>query len=342
MMTLVAFVVIFGTIVFFHELGHFALAKLSGIRVYEFALGFGPALGSITRGETKYSIRAFPLGGFVKMAGMDEPVDGLEETPDDDEGSFHNKSLPVRLGTIAAGPLMNFVFAIALFVIYFMLIAVPPTITYVEPMSPAEVAGLQPGDLFVSVNGEKVEDSGRVVELIGLSPGKEMQLVIRRQQELMTLQVTPEDREGTGRVGITIDSKVQYPFVTSVKAAFTQTWHLTTQLVRDIGMMITGQQKVEVSGPLGIVQIVGETARHGVPNLIILAIILNINLGLLNLLPVPVLDGGWLLILLIEAVRGKPLAPETKGIAQFIGLALLVALMLFATFKDLSRFNLFS
>ncbi len=130
--------------------------------------------------------------------------------------------------------------------------------------------------------------------------------------------------------------------MTSLQAGIQQTWRLTVQLIRDIGMMITGQQKVEVSGPIGIVQIVGETARHGLPNLIILAIILNINLGLLNLLPVPVLDGGWILILLVEAVRGKPLAPEARGIAQFVGLALLVALMLFATFKDLSRINLFS
>jgi len=121
-----------------------------------------------------------------------------------------------------------------------------------------------------------------------------------------------------------------------------QTWRLTTQLIGEIGRMISGRQPVEISGPIGIVQIVGETARHGVPQLLILAVILNVNLGLLNLLPVPVLDGGWLLILVLEAVRGKPLRPETRGIAQFVGLALLIALMLFATFKDLTRINLFS
>ena len=342
MVTLIAFVVIFGTIVLFHELGHFAVAKLAGIRVYEFAIGFGPAIGGITRGETKYSLRAFPLGGFVKMAGMDEPVEGVEELPDDDKRDFNKKSLPWRLGTIAAGPLMNFVFAIALFVFYFMLVAVPPTITFIEPNSPGELAGFLPGDLFVSINGERVDTTERVVELIGLSPGVEMEIVVKRQQELVTLTVTPENRNGLGKVGVSIDSKPQYPFLTSLRAGVTQTWSMTTQLIRDIGMMITGKQKVEVSGPIGIVQIVGETARYGLPNLMILAIILNINLGLLNLLPVPVLDGGWILILLLEAVRGKPLTPETRGIAQFIGLALLMALMLFATFKDLSRINLFS
>ncbi|HHT91621.1 MAG: RIP metalloprotease RseP [Bacillota bacterium] len=342
MVTLIAFVVIFGTIVLFHELGHFAVAKLAGIRVYEFAIGFGPALGSVIKGETKYSLRIFPLGGFVKMAGMDEPVDGVEELRDDDERDFNKKSLPLRLGTIAAGPFMNFILAIVLFVFYFMLVAVPPTITYIEPNSPGELAGLLPGDVFVSINGEKVETTERVVELIGLSAEQEMQVEVKRQQELVTLSVIPENRAGLGRVGISIDSKPQYPFLTSLQAGVQQTWHMITQLIRDIARMITGKQKVEVSGPIGIVQIVGETAAYGLPNLMILAIILNVNLGLLNLLPVPVLDGGWILILLLEAVRGKPLAPEVRGVAQFIGLALLMALMLFATFKDLTRLNLFS
>ena len=341
MATLVAFVVIFGTIVLFHELGHFIIAKLAGIRVYEFAIGFGPALGSKTRGETKYSIRAFPLGGFVKMAGMDEPVDGGADVEEDDPRSFQSKKLPWRLGTIAAGPVMNFVFAIVLFVFYFM-VAVPPTVTYVEPHSPGESAGLLAGDRFVSVNGENVQDTEHIIRLIAASSGREMEMIVRRQGELVTITVTPEEHEGIGRVGIVIDSKPQYPFLTSLKAGITQTWALTTQLVGDIGRMITGRQKVEISGPIGIVQIVGETARHGIPQLMILAIILNINLGLLNLLPVPILDGGWIFILLVEAVRGKPLAPETRGIAQFIGLALLILLMLFATFKDISRFSLFS
>ncbi|NMB02673.1 MAG: RIP metalloprotease RseP [Firmicutes bacterium] len=342
MLTLVSFVVIFGTIVFFHELGHFVVAKLAGIKVYEFAVGFGPVLGSRTRGDTKYSIRALPLGGFVKMAGMDEPEDGAAAVEDDDPDSFQSKNLLWRLATIAAGPLMNFVFAIFLFVLYFMLVAVPPTITYVEPNSPAEIAGIVPGDVFVSVDGESVSDEERIIALIGERLGQEMVIVVKRQGELETIRVTPQEYEGRGRIGILISSKPQYPFLTSLKAGVTQTWAITTQLVGDIGRMITGQQKVEISGPVGIVQIVGETARHGLPQLMILAIVLNVNLGLLNLLPVPVLDGGWILILVLEALRGKPLAPETRGIAQFIGLALLIMLMLYATFKDLARFSLFS
>lgn len=343
MVTLIAFVVIFGTIVLVHELGHFLVAKAAGIGVYEFSVGFGPVLASATRGGTKYSLRAIPLGGFVKLVGMDEPTDGDEEPAEHGLKSFQNKSLPWRLGTIAAGPIMNFLFAVVLFVLYFMLVTIPPMVTTVEPGSPAELAGLLPGDVFVSVKGLRVEDADQIVRLIQAAPGQEVQIVVRRQGNLLTLRAVPEEVNGQGRLGFAIgDAKPRYPFFTSLRAGVTQTWRITTQLIGDIARMITGKQEVEISGPIGIVQIVGETARHGLPQLLILAIVLNVNLGLLNLLPVPVLDGGWLLILILEALRGKPLAPETRGIAQFIGLALLVILMLFATFKDLARINLFS
>lgn len=342
MLTLVAFVVVFGTIVFFHELGHFTVAKLAGIRVYEFALGFGPALVRKKRGETLYSIRALPLGGFVKMAGMDEPEEPSDEIEEDDEGSFQNKSLGWRLGTIAAGPLMNFVLAIVLFVIYFMLIAIPPTIGFVEQGTPGELAGFLPGDSFISVNGIEVETSEDIIELIQASPNKEMQMVMNREKQQINIVVIPEEVDGVGKIGIGIDSKPKYPFFLSLKAGVLQTKDFTFQLISDLSRMITGKQKAEISGPIGIVQMVGKTARQGFPNLLILAILLNINLGLLNLLPVPVLDGGWILILLVEAVRGKPLPAEAKGIAQFIGLALLVLLMLYATFKDVVRLNIFS
>lgn len=342
MLTLVAFVVVFGTIVFFHELGHFTVAKLAGIQVYEFAIGFGPTIGSFTKGETKYSFRAFPLGGFVKMAGMDEGSDAVNDVDEANPRSFHNKHLGWRLGTIAAGPLMNFVLAIVLFVIYFMLIAVPPTITLIELDSAGQVAGFLPGDSFVSINGEPVSETEEIISRIKSSPNQEMTVVVRRERQLVTVQVVPEDRDGIGVIGIGIDSKPQYPFLVSLQAGVTQTWTITTQLVKELSRMLTGKQKAEISGPIGIVQIVGQTARQGLPQLLILAIILNINLGLLNLLPVPVLDGGWLVILIVEAIRGKPLAPEARGIAQFIGLALLVLLMVFATFKDISNLNLFS
>lgn len=344
MLTFITFVLVFGTIVFFHEFGHFSAAKLAGIRVEEFALGFGPTLAGKEVGETKYSLRAFPLGGFVRLAGMEEMVlEGKEGPSADDQGSFQNKSLPWRLATIAAGPLMNFVLAIVLFTLFFMFITLPPRISHVEPASPAEIAGLLPGDEFVSVNGQAVDDTERIIELIKMSPGQQMAIGIKRQDKFMTLFVTPQDDQGEGRIGVAIEfAKHRYPFLASARAAVSRTWAVTAQLVGDLSRMITGKQKADISGPIGIVQLVGQTARQGFGDVLFLAILLNINLGLLNLLPIPVLDGGWLVILVVEAVRGKPLSAEARGVVQFIGLALLVLLMIFATFKDIARFNFFS
>lgn len=339
MLTLVAFVVVFGTIVLFHELGHFIVAKLAGIRVFEFAIGFGPTLAKLRRGETTYSLRLFPLGGFVRMAGMDEPDDVPDEFVEDDPRSFANKSLPWRLGTIAAGPFMNFVLAIILFTIYFSLAVVPPTITHVEPHAPAHQAGLQPGDEFVEINGTPVETSAQVVEIIQAHPGQALAVTIKRNGKILTIPVTPAEENNVGVIGVAIDYKPRYPLGMSLRAGFINTWQMTGQLIRGLVQMITGKIEPQLSGPIGMAQIVGQSARQGFASLLILAVVLNVNLGLLNLLPVPVLDGGWLVILIVEALRGKPLAPESRGIAQFVGLAVLILLMLFATFQDISRLN---
>jgi len=341
-LTLVAFVVVFGTIVLFHELGHFLMAKLAGIRVFEFSIGFGPRIAVMRRGETAYSIRIFPLGGFVKMAGMDEAEDLRDDVDEDDPASFANKPLPWKLGTIAAGPLMNLVLAVVLFTAYFSLAVVPPTITYVEPNSPAYAAGLQPGDEFVAINGRPMKTSAEVVDQIKANPGQGLDVTVKRGGRLTSLSVTPREEDGVGVAGIVIDYKPRYPLGMSLKAGVTQTWHMAGQLVSGLVQMITCKIEPNLSGPIGIAQIVGQSARQGLPSLLLLAVVLNVNLGLLNLLPVPILDGGWLLILIVEALRGKPLAPESRGIAQFVGLAVLILLMLFATFQDISRLNWFS
>lgn len=346
MLTLITFVLVFGTIVFFHELGHYIAAKLAGIRVEEFALGFGPSIGNWQGKETLYSLRLFPLGGFVRMAGMDEMLlddDENDLLDEDDPGSFENKSLPWRLGTIAAGPLMNFVLAIILFAAYFMFVVMPPKISVVEPGSPAAIAGFLPGDVVSSVNGEAVHDTDRIIDLIVASPGKEMEFVVKRNGQNFTLAVIPLDEGGEGKIGVAIEiAKPRYPFLVSARAAVTRTWDVTKQMVVELSRIVTGKQKADLSGPIGIAQLVGETARQGFADVLLLAIPLSINLGLLNLLPVPVLDGGWLVILVVEALRGRPLSAKARGIVQFIGLAFLVGLMIFATFKDITRLNFFS
>ncbi len=341
MTTFIAFVVVFGTIVFFHELGHFVVAKLAGIRVYEFALGFGPAAVKKTLGETQYSIRVFPLGGFVKLAGMDEDPETHETSDADDPRSFRNKSLGWRMGTIAAGPAMNFVLAILVFMMYFMFVTLPPTISMVEQDAPAHQSGLLPGDEFVSIQGQTVATLDDVVTQIDAHVGTELEITVRRGSELLQVTAVPMEVDGQGRLGMNIFEKPPMPLGQSLMAAVVQTGMATRQLVSAIGEMITGAMEPEIAGPIGIVQIVGETASQGISQLLILAAILNINLGLLNLLPIPVLDGGWLVILAIEGVRGKPVDPKYRGIAGAIGLALLLMLMVFATFQDILRLNWF-
>ena len=342
MTTFIAFVVVFGTIVFFHELGHFLMAKLAGIRVYEFALGFGPAAIKRTLGETQYSIRVFPLGGFVKLAGMDEDPESTEVLSADDPRSFRNKSLGWRMGTIAAGPAMNFILAAVMFAFYFMLIIVPPTISMIEQGSPAHQGGLQPGDVFVEIQGQNVNTIDEVIGHIDAHAGSELAITVQRGSERVSLTATPAEVDGRGRLGMDIFEKPQLPIGQSLIAAVVQTGYMTRQLVLSIWEMITGAIEPDIAGPIGIVQIVGETANQGISQLLLLAAILNINLGLLNLLPIPVLDGGWLVILAIEGVRGKPVDPRYRGIAGAIGLALLLMLMVFATFQDILRLNWFS
>ncbi len=200
-----------------------------------------------------------------------------------------------------------------------MFITLPPRISHVEPASPpAEIAGLLPGDEFVSVNGQAVDDTERIIELIKMSPGQQMSIGIKRQDKFTTLFVTPPRRSGgEGRIGVAIEfaKPPRYPpFLASAKAAVSRTWAVTAQLVGDLSRMITGKQKADISGPpIGIVQLVGQTARQGFGDVLFLAILLNINLGLLNLLPIPVLDGGWLVILVVEAVRGANPFPLRQG-----------------------------
>lgn len=336
LLTIVSFVVIFGLIVFFHELGHFAAAKMAGVRVYEFALGFGPVLLKKRRGETQYSLRAFPLGGFVKFAGMDPALTKDQELPEDDERNFHRKPLWQRMAIIAAGPFMNFFLAFLLIAGYYMTIFLPPTITGVVPGSPAAQAGLMPGDVIVSVEGVATDSADEVIRMIQPNPGVELEFVFRRGDERrrVTIVPAPDPNTGVGLVGIELRSQPRLtPWIAAAHAA-KDTWRGAVGLAQAIVHMITGRAEVDVRGPIGIITITGEAARQGIDALISLAIGLNINLGLINLLPIPILDGGWLVLLAIEGIRGRPLEPEQRGLAQFIGLVVIMMLMVFAVYQD--------
>jgi regulator of sigma E protease len=337
MTTFWASIFVFGLLIFFHELGHFLAAKRADIKVEEFAIGMGPKVFSKQKGETLYSFRLLPLGGFIKMAGM-EPEDIHNER------GFSRKSVLQRMIVIASGSLMNFVLAAVLFAIVFTFIGVPVSTTQVGNVlegRPAYEAGLQKGDIIKEVNGEQVTSWQQLVAKIHANPNQEVNLKILRGQKTFNVTLVPElePKEGIGLIGIE-SSGVKWEtkgIFESLYLAVKQTVQLTALILLALGQMVTGQMAADVVGPVGIVQEIGNHARVGVPYLLNLAAIISINLGLINLLPIPALDGSRLVFLLVEAIRRKPLAPEKENFVHLIGFALLIFLIIVVTYKDISR-----
>ncbi|MBO8141020.1 MAG: RIP metalloprotease RseP [Firmicutes bacterium] len=343
------FAVVFGTIVLVHELGHFLVARRVGVKVHEFAIGFGRAVFQWKRGETRYSLRIFPLGGFVKLAGMDAAVDPAEEIDPEDHRNFQNKPLWQRMATIAAGPLANFALAVVLLIVFYAAVEVPFKVADVLPGSPAQAAGILPGDRIIAVEGNPVHNLADLTGTLQQFPDQTVEIVIERDGRELRVPVLAARDPQTGRVliGVTVmggatAGKERLPIGQSVVQAVRDTAQWTWSLIRWLGGIVSGQTPAEqvrdsVAGPIGIVVGLGESARSGIGYLLLFTAVLNVNLALVNLLPIPVLDGGWLLFLLIEAVRGKPLAPEHQGVAQFVGLTVLLALMAFVFYLDLTR-----
>lgn len=337
--------IIFGLLIFVHEFGHFIVAKLVGIRVEEFSIGMGPKAFSTQKGETLYSIRFLPIGGYVKMSGET----GIEEDEQfflDDPKRFNNKSVIQRAGVIVAGPLMNFFLAVLLFALFFTFVGIytaseTTEIGDVLADSPAQKAGLQPGDKIVAIDGQKVNEWSQMVNIIHNQPGKILSFIINRDGKEIKMQITPQlDPESqVGLIGITPSG--QWKKVNPLNAlglAIRRTLEIIAFTITAIGQMVSGKMGMgEVAGPVGIVQLIGESAQVGLIYLINLTALISINLGLLNLLPIPALDGSKLIFLGIEAVRGKPVDPKKENFVHLIGFALLMTLMLFVTYRDIIR-----
>ncbi len=335
MQTFIAAVFVFGLLIFAHEFGHYIVARWSGIRVLELAIGFGPKILGWSKDGTDYSLRVFPLGGFCRMLG-ESPEEANE--PD----SFPQKSVPKRAAVLAAGAITNLLLAfVVFFTIFFFLVGVPQTdssrLGEVFSGSPAEEAGLQAGDEIISVDGIQVETWEQVVAAIENKPGQEVTIVARRNGEVKEFapvaELVPET--GRGMVGISAVYE-KYNFMESVQISL---GHFGV-VIDSLYQVISGREPLDVTGPVGIVIIVGEVAQTGFVNLLFLTGFISISLGLINLFPIPALDGGRLLFLLIEAVRGKPLDPEKEGVVHFIGFALLILLILLVTYNDLIRWDI--
>jgi len=343
--TVVLALVIFGLLIFVHEFGHFIIAKMVGIRVEEFSIGMGPKAFSTRKGETLYSIRLLPIGGYVKMTG-ESGVEEEDLLSADDPKRFNNKTVGQRAAVVVAGPLMNFLLAILLFALFFSFVGIPTAdpstkIGEIVANSPAEKAGLNPGDRIVAINGHNVNEWSEMVKIIHNQPGQELDFTIERAGRTMELKITPElDPESkVGLIGIT--PSTYWEKVNPIKGlglAIRRTLEIIVFTFAAIVQMLTGKMGVgEVAGPVGIVQLIGESARVGLIYVINLTALISINLGLLNLLPIPALDGSKLIFLGIEAVRGKPIDARKENFVHIIGFALLMTLMLFVTYRDIVR-----
>jgi regulator of sigma E protease len=337
--TIIAFLLVFGGVVFIHELGHFLFAKLFNIEVSEFALGFGPKLISKKIGETRYRINIIPLGGYVKIAGMDHD-------DSEDQRSFNFKPLWQRFLVIFTGPLMNFVLAFLLFFLVFLNTGVPSgtvvELGKLQPNSPAILAGLQSGDQVISINGQKVLGLREMIGTIESNPGQELSFQVERQGRLIEISVIPraDSETGLGKINAEIMEKPvlkKIGIVPAFKHGITWTFQVVVVIINGLREMITGKMAPDFTGPLGIAQLAGEAARSGFADLLWLAAVLSVNLGLFNLLPIPALDGGRLLFFVFEFVRGKPVDPKKEQIVHYVGFVLMMVLFLLVTYKDILK-----
>lgn len=340
--TIIATIFVFGLLIFVHELGHFITAKMVRMRVDEFAIGFGPKLISHRRGETLYSLRIIPLGGFNKIAGMDP-----EEQQD--ERSFCSKPVWARMLVIVAGSTMNFVLPVLLFCLVFWTSGIETPsdkaiIGALLPDKPAVQAGILAGDRIAAVNGVAIDNWKQFVAAVQTNAGNKLTIALERNSQAHTVIVTPEydQRSNRGIIGVTPEIIIYRPGIAEgIGIAVSHTYTIAASMLNGIGQMITGKAAADVAGPIGVAQMAGQVAQSGLIPLLQFAAFLSINLGLINLLPVPVLDGGHLVTLSLEGLRGKPLSSKSLQYVQMIGFALLMMLFLLATFKDLGRLKLF-
>ena len=359
---IIPFLFVLTIVVFFHELGHFLVARWAGVKVLTFSLGFGPELAGFNdRHGTRWKISAIPLGGYVKFFGDDseastpasaETLAGMTE--EERAGSFHHKKVGPRAAIVAAGPIANFILAIVIFTCLFTFFGKPSTtarVDKIEASSAAAKAGFQVGDIVTAIDGKTIGSFSDMQRIVGVRAGDTLNFTIKRGDSTLQLKGTPELREvkdsfgNAHRLGVLGITRATAPGdvvtervdpATALWLGVKETWFVVDRTLAYIGGVFTGREAADqVGGPLRIAQISGQVATIGLTALIHLAAVLSISIGLLNLFPVPLLDGGHLLFYAVEAVRGRPLSERAQEMGFRIGLGLVLMLMVFATYNDI-------
>lgn len=342
-MTLLYFIIILGVIILIHEFGHFIFAKKAGIYVYEFSIGMGPRIIKWKRknDETEYSIRLIPIGGFVQMAG--EEIEDDPNVPKDKK--FGCKTFGQKFMTVIAGIMNNFILAIVLFFIIALFNGAPQNKAIVGDINqdyPAYTSGLQEGDQILKVNGKSAKTYDILALELQVNSGKEINVEVERNGQTKSITLTPkkvkENDEEVYRYGFTIVDEVETGFFASIKYAFSKTFSLLHQMVLIIFYLVTGNLNINaLAGPVGIYGIVGTAASSGIWSILSLIALLSVNVGFINLLPIPAFDGGRIIFIIIEKIKGKPVDPKLENTIHAIGFFLLMALMLLITYNDIIR-----
>jgi regulator of sigma E protease len=358
---LVPFLFVLTIVVFFHELGHFLVARWCGIRVLAFSIGFGPEIvGFYDRYGTRWKIAVVPLGGYVKFFGDDNAASvpdhaaaaGMSEAEKKD--SFIHQPVAARSAVVAAGPIANFLLAIAIFAGVFMTVGKQTTsarVDTVQPASAAAAAGFMPGDLVVAIGGEKIGSFSDMQRVVSINAGEPLNVEVERGGMHVTLHATPQLKElkdnfgNVHRLGVLGISRSMAPGdiktqkvgpLSAIVMGAQETWFVVDRTLSYIGGVFSGREAADqLGGPIRIAQVSGQVATAGFVALIHLTAVLSVSIGLLNLFPIPLLDGGHLLFYGIEAARGRPLSERAQEVGFRIGLAIVVMLMIFATFNDI-------
>jgi regulator of sigma E protease len=351
------FVVVLTVLVFVHELGHYLVARWNGVKVEVFSIGFGPELfGWNDRAGTRWRVSLLPLGGYVKMFGDADPAGATQSdqvavmTPAERAVSFHHKTVGQRAAIVAAGPAANFLFAVLVLGGLYMISGQPyttPTVATVRAGSPAEGAGLRAGDRVVAIDGTPIQRFEEMQRIVALRPAERLELSVERDGAVSIIPVVTAaedlvDRRGNiqriGRLGVTSTQTavVRHDPATAAWQAVRETWSVTVGTLVGLGQMIAGTRSTdEIGGVLRIADMTGQVSRDGVQQVIWFLALLSINLGLINLFPIPVLDGGHLMFYAAEAIRGKPLSRRVQDWGAMAGLAAVLSLFVFATWNDL-------